>query len=108
VSPETRRRVLAAVERLGYRPNGVARQFVRGRTNIVGVLVGGLDNPFYAEMTKRVERAAFARGYMATLSGRPPVVFVGLREAWGDSVRGKPRHVTVPTQLVVRGSTGPP
>jgi LacI family transcriptional regulator len=54
-----------AIEILGYRPNVLARQFVQQRTTILGVLVGDLDNPFYAEMAKRVERYAFDAGYTA-------------------------------------------
>jgi LacI family transcriptional regulator len=127
VAEPTRARVLEAIERLGYRPNALARQFVAQRTTMLGVLVGDLDNPFYAEMAKLIERWAFHHGYLAmfcniegeddlALSGiealleqrvagivflassgrspaveqllrqRAPVVFVGLREDWGDSV----------------------
>jgi LacI family transcriptional regulator len=65
VSEATRRRVLAAIEQLGYRPNVLARQLVQQRTNILGVVVGDLANPFFAEMAKSVERHAAARGYTA-------------------------------------------
>ena len=67
VAVDTRRRVQQAIDALGYRPNALARQFVHQRTNILGVLVGDLDNPFYAEMAKRVERHAFAHNYTAML-----------------------------------------
>jgi DNA-binding LacI/PurR family transcriptional regulator len=65
VAASTRDRVERAIEILGYRPNVLARQFVQQRTTILGVLVGDLDNPFYAEMAKRVERYAFDAGYTA-------------------------------------------
>src|SRR4051794_24584753 len=65
VADATRERVQVAIDRLGYRPNAIARQFALKRTTILGVLVGDLDNPFYGEMGKRVERMAFARGYTA-------------------------------------------
>jgi LacI family transcriptional regulator len=65
VATATRERVDRAIEILGYRPNVLARQFVQQRTTILGVLVGDLDNPFYAEMAKRVERYAFDAGYTA-------------------------------------------
>jgi DNA-binding LacI/PurR family transcriptional regulator len=38
VSDETRRRVLEVIERLNYKPNGIARQFVKRRTPMIGVL----------------------------------------------------------------------
>lgn len=63
ISPETRARVLAAIERLRYRPNGVARQFVQQRSTMLGVLLDDLGNPNNAQMAQGVERAAFAFGY---------------------------------------------
>jgi LacI family transcriptional regulator len=65
VSESTRRRVREAIDQLGYRPNVLARQLVQQRTNILGVVVGDLANPFFAEMAKLVERHAAARGYTA-------------------------------------------
>jgi DNA-binding LacI/PurR family transcriptional regulator len=63
VSDATRRRVLEAVERLGYRPNATARNLVMQRTNLIGVLVGDLANDFNAELVKRIEQHASAAGY---------------------------------------------
>jgi LacI family transcriptional regulator len=63
ISPETRARVLQAIERLDYKPNAIARQFVRQRTTMLGVLLGDLMNPYYAQMAQVVERAAFDFGY---------------------------------------------
>ncbi|MEO8745550.1 MAG: LacI family DNA-binding transcriptional regulator [Candidatus Dormiibacterota bacterium] len=65
VSDETRVKVRAAIDKLGYRPNVMARQLVQQRTNILGVVVGDLANPFFAEMAKLVERHAASRGYTA-------------------------------------------
>ncbi|MGH7764240.1 MAG: LacI family DNA-binding transcriptional regulator [Candidatus Dormibacteraceae bacterium] len=65
VSEATRERVQMAIEQLGYRPNVLARQLVQQRTSILGVVVGDLANPFFAEMAKSVEKHAGARGYTA-------------------------------------------
>lgn len=46
VAPETRGRILAAAEQVGYQPDMIARSLMRGRSNIVGVGVGNLSNPF--------------------------------------------------------------
>lgn len=62
-TPATRARVLEAVAQLGYRPNIVARQLVQQRTNVLGVVVGDLANPFYADMAKLIERSAAAQGF---------------------------------------------
>jgi DNA-binding LacI/PurR family transcriptional regulator len=63
VSEATRLRVQQAIERLNYKPNAIARQFVQQRTTMLGVLVGDLTNPYYAQMAQVVERAAFGEGY---------------------------------------------
>ena len=65
VAEGTRKRVLEAIRRLNYKPNAIARQFVRQRTTMLGVLVGDLDNPYYAQMARVVEREAFRCGYTA-------------------------------------------
>jgi len=65
VAADTRARVQDAIEQLGYRPNVLARQLVQQRTTTLGVVVGDLGNPFYAEMAKHIESAAAARGYRA-------------------------------------------
>ncbi|WP_323991559.1 LacI family DNA-binding transcriptional regulator [Nguyenibacter sp. L1] len=48
VSAPTRRKVLDAAAALGYRPNRIPAIMQSGRSHMVGVVVGGLDNPFYA------------------------------------------------------------
>jgi LacI family transcriptional regulator len=63
VAEATKQRVLEAIERLDYRPNGVARDLKRMRTGTVGVIVGDLANPFYAELIKRIEQLTTGAGY---------------------------------------------
>jgi LacI family transcriptional regulator len=68
VSPGVRERVEAAVRELGYRPNALARQLVQQRTSTIGVVVGDLGNPFYAELVKLLERNADANGYTTMIA----------------------------------------
>jgi LacI family transcriptional regulator len=63
VSEATRARVQEAIAHLNYKPNAIARQFVNQRTTMLGVLVGDLSNPYYAQMAQVMERAAFGHGY---------------------------------------------
>lgn len=63
VGEETRRRVLAAVEQLGYRPNLMARALVEGKPHTMALLVSSIANPFYPEFALEVERAARKLGY---------------------------------------------
>jgi DNA-binding LacI/PurR family transcriptional regulator len=68
VAAETRDRVLAAVEQLGYRAHIGARDMRRQRTEIVGVVVGDLFDPFCAELTAHIEQLAAERGYRVLLA----------------------------------------
>ncbi len=63
VRPETRKRVLAAMEELGYRPNSVARALVTGRSQTLGVV--SFDTTLYgpASTLFGIERAAHEAGY---------------------------------------------
>jgi DNA-binding LacI/PurR family transcriptional regulator len=68
VSDEKRALVLAAASELGYRPNAVARSLVRRRTNLFGIVLSDLHNPFFAEVIDGVQEAAGAEGYRTIIS----------------------------------------
>lgn len=63
VSAAARKRVLDAVQALGYRPDGLARSLKIGRTKTLGLVVPDASNPFFAELALAIEDAAYARGY---------------------------------------------
>lgn len=63
VSTLTRQRVLAAIERLGYRPSSIARGLATRRTGTLGLVVPDVANPFFAEVARGVEQVAYAEGY---------------------------------------------
>jgi LacI family transcriptional regulator len=65
--PETRRRVLAAVERLEYRPSAIARGLRLQRTHALGMLVPDITNPFFPPIIRGAEEAARERGYELVL-----------------------------------------
>ncbi|MGA4544123.1 LacI family DNA-binding transcriptional regulator [Uniformispora flossi] len=62
VSEETRLRVRAVIERLGYVRSESARQLRAGHSRMVGMLVLDLANPFFAEVAKGAEHALRAAG----------------------------------------------
>src|ERR1700737_1480708 len=64
LSRELRERITAAIERLDYQPNQMARGLKRGRNRLIGVLVADLTNPYTVEVLQGVEAACHALGYM--------------------------------------------
>ncbi|MFJ6851855.1 LacI family DNA-binding transcriptional regulator [Streptomyces sp. NPDC091271] len=50
VAADTRRRVQAAIDELGYRPNLAARSLRAGRTGIIGLAIPELHSPYFAEL----------------------------------------------------------
>lgn len=67
-SARTRSRVEAAAGRLGYRPNGVARALVSRATHTVGLLVGDIENPFFAAAARGLADVLEAQGYTVLLA----------------------------------------
>lgn len=65
ISPETRERVLAVVQSLGFRPNRLAQGMVTQRTYTVGIEVADITNPFFAEMVRGAQDIAAQHGYHA-------------------------------------------
>ncbi len=67
VRPLTRARVEAAMEELGFIPNGSARQLRAGRSRCLGLVVLDVTNPFFTEVARGVEDYAQAAGYAVIL-----------------------------------------
>ena len=62
ISPDLRRRVEAAVEKLDYVPNTLARNLKTGMGDAVGVVIDAIADPFFAAVTSTVEAAALDAG----------------------------------------------
>ena len=66
ISPNKRRQVVEVAERMGYRPNALARSLISGRTNLIGVYSGRsrLDsrNAFYADLLGGIFEGARRNG----------------------------------------------
>ncbi len=68
VSAERRAAVLEAAEELGYRPNASARSLASRRTATIGVVIGDLHNPFYAEVIDGIHDSAAEAQYQLMLN----------------------------------------
>lgn len=72
IRPETKTRVLKAMETLGYRPNQAARALASAKTKMLGILSSDTDFTGPASMVHEMEVAARARGYFAVSCGVDP------------------------------------
>lgn len=70
VSEETRRRIIAAVEEFGYRPNFGARGLRNSRSGTIGLILPNLSNPMYEWIVRGVETAAEKHGYIVMIGSQ--------------------------------------
>jgi len=67
VDEAKRRKVLAAVEELGYRRNRVASNLRRQQAQMIGVVVSDIENPHFTQVVRAVEDAAYLREFRVLL-----------------------------------------
>lgn len=72
VHPDTRARILAAADELGYVPHAGARSLSLARTHAIGVVLPDLHGEFFSEMIRGLDREASVRGYHLLLSNIQP------------------------------------
>lgn len=67
VSEATRVRVLAAIKKLGYRPNRLAQALRKRRSGLVGLILPDTETPYFSALATAVESELFARGLLALI-----------------------------------------
>ncbi len=68
ISKETNKKVIEAIEELGYVPDASAQALRRGSTKTLGLIIPDMDNPHYWEYANGAEKEALASGYRLLLS----------------------------------------
>ncbi len=68
VKPSTRKKVLEAIDKLGYRPNAVARGLASKKTTTVGVIIPDIASILFAELARGIEDIATMYDYNIILS----------------------------------------
>lgn len=63
LSQKTIAKVESAIEKLNYHPNTIARQLYNNKTDLVGILVPTVSNPFFGELTYYLETRLFLDGF---------------------------------------------
>ncbi len=116
VSENTRSRVFAAIEELGYQPNLVARSLARKKTFTLALVLLTIANPFYAEIAEEIERVARQHGYQLLLCNTHKDTTIGrehlkaLSSRWVDGLLVMGGSLSVPDMLAAarRGQRGQP
>lgn len=91
VAEATRKRVLAAIEELGFVRNESARQLRAGSSRIIGLVVLDVANPFFTDVARGAEAEADAVGSVVTLSNS------------GEDAERERRHLDLLLQQRVQG-----
>src|SRR6516164_5606730 len=63
VGKSLREKVEAAIRKLNYRPNLVARSLAKQKTHTIGMIVPDIGNPFFPSVVRGAEDAAQKHGY---------------------------------------------
>nr|WP_255490751.1 LacI family DNA-binding transcriptional regulator [Spartinivicinus marinus] len=68
IKPETKRKVLKAAKQLGYVYNRAAANLRRRSSEIIGMVINDLTNPFFAELAVALERSFTDSGYVVMMA----------------------------------------
>jgi LacI family transcriptional regulator len=68
VRESTATKVRAAIEELNYRPNSYARSLRSGRSNLFGIIVSDIRNPFFPDLIEHFELLATQHGIDVTIA----------------------------------------
>ncbi|MCC3163830.1 MULTISPECIES: LacI family DNA-binding transcriptional regulator [Lactiplantibacillus] len=63
LSEQTINKVHQAMATLNYRPNVIARQLYKNQTNLIGILLPTVANPFFGELSVALERRLYQQHY---------------------------------------------
>jgi LacI family transcriptional regulator len=63
ISKKTEEKVWKMVEEMGFKPNATARKLRTGKSNVLGLIVADISNPFYSKIARSIEDAANKKGY---------------------------------------------
>lgn len=63
VAKQTHERILQIADQLNYKPNLLARNFVKGKTNLIGLILPEIIDEFFTEIIKGVDEVLYGKGY---------------------------------------------
>lgn len=68
VKESTKQEVMKTIKELNFTPDAVARSMITKRTNTLGLIVGDISNPYFAETAKIIIEKAQSKGYNVIIS----------------------------------------
>lgn len=71
ISEKTRKKILKTAEALGYAPNELARGLLKSKSNIIGVVMADMLNPFYPTVLDALSRRLHSLGKRMLLFSVP-------------------------------------
>ena len=72
ISKDTREKILKICDEMGYTTNYIARSMIKKKTELIGLIVPSIDNPFMSELAYYVEITARRFGYNLILCNSYP------------------------------------
>jgi LacI family transcriptional regulator len=63
ISEDVRKKVSDYIKKVGFQPNLIAKSLRTGKTNVIGMLVEDLSDPFFSSISRRVETIAYDHKY---------------------------------------------
>jgi LacI family transcriptional regulator len=73
-SEAIRKRVRASAQKLGYRPNLLARGLITGKTKTIGIVAGDIQSPFYSGIIRGIADVARTKGFGALLANSDEIL----------------------------------
>ncbi len=68
VREANRKRVMEAIEELGYVPSAAARSLATGKTNVIAMFISDITDDFFGSIIKEVNRYLLEQGYLLAIS----------------------------------------
>jgi len=68
VNPKTKKKIIKLAQEMGYRPNVIAQNLVKQRSNNIALIVPDVSNPFFADIARSITEAANESEYVVTIN----------------------------------------
>lgn len=68
MSEETKQKIMQAIEEMNYSPNSLAQSLKKKKTQVIGIILSDISNPFWSEVLKGVQDECKRNGYALMVS----------------------------------------